>query len=130
MAINLLCVSCKSSMKIGTFKGRKCGCSLTGKDRMYRIRVKLPSGKWKTKTVPTLSMATKIELQYKTKGIEEDTKIQFDILTVGAFWLEYLKWAKQNKLSWTDDETRYDKHIKTHLLMENARKNTYNEPTD
>ena len=115
MAINILCMSCKSSMKLGNSKCHKCGEKLTGKNRMYRIRVKLPSGKWKTKTAPTLNMATKIELQYKTKGMEEDTGIQFEALTLPEIWSEYLKWAKFNKRSWETDSYLWDNHIKQHL---------------
>lgn len=102
-------------MKIGTKECRKCGRSLTGSNRFYRVRVKLPSGKWKSKTVPRLNMANKIELQYKTKGVEEDIKIQFEIMTITEVWPEYLKWAKQNKKSWHDDAARYHNHIEKHI---------------
>ena len=115
MAINIFCSKCKSSMKIGCYECKKCGEKLTGSNKAYRVRVKLPSGKWKTKTLPSFNMAKKIELQYKTKGIEESTRIQLESPIIADIWPEYLTWAKNNKRTWRDDEIRYRKHVKTHL---------------
>ncbi len=108
-------------MRIGVSKCSKCGKNLKGKHRAYRVRVKLPSGKWKSKTVPTMTMANKIELKYKTQSIEENQEVQFDVPAISEVWPEYLKWAKQNKRSWPADEVRYQNHIKDHI--QNLRMN-------
>ena len=114
MSINLRCPECHKSHTIGTTLCQ-CGNNLNRK-RLYRVRIKFPSGKWKSKITASLDMAQKVEAKFKTQAIEEDV---FDIKpkapTIQKAWSEYLKWAKLNKRSWEGDKSRWTIHIESHL---------------
>lgn len=64
MAVNVKCTQCQGSFSVGTKKCSKCGANLLN-DRKYKVVVKLPSGKWKTKTVDSLELARSIEAKYR-----------------------------------------------------------------
>nr|WP_319396331.1 tyrosine-type recombinase/integrase [uncultured Desulfobacter sp.] len=73
--------------------------------------VKLPNGSRKSKIVPTLEFAKKLEAKFKTESIESQV---FDIHKVPMLydvWGQYLKWAKINKRSWENDEYRWRVHV-------------------
>ncbi|QJB55921.1 site-specific integrase [Pseudodesulfovibrio sp. zrk46] len=63
MAVNVKCLKCQGLYAVGTKKCKKCGTSLLNA-RKYRVAIKLPSGKWKTKTVDSYDLARKIEAKY------------------------------------------------------------------
>lgn len=64
MAISVKCLECQSNHAVGTKKCAKCGANLLTL-RKYKVRIKLPSGRWKTKTVDNLELARSIEAKYK-----------------------------------------------------------------
>jgi integrase len=84
----------------------------TGK---YRVRVKLSTGKWLTKTCPSLQLAKKVELGFQSRKILGDTLGIHPAPYLSEVWKEYSKFAKVNKRSWSDDETRYRLHIEPKL---------------
>ena len=77
----------------------------------YRVRVKLSTGKWLTKTVPTKPLARKVELKFQSQAIMGDTLGIHKAPTLNDAWKEYLSWAMVHKKSWTDDETRWRLHL-------------------
>lgn len=77
----------------------------------YRVRVKLSTGKWLTKTCPTLPLARKVELKFQSQKIMGDTLGIYPAPYLKDVWDKYLKFAKVHKKSWTDDETRYRLHL-------------------
>lgn len=115
MGINLRCLKCQKTYKLTTSKC-KCGNNLKGKARSYMVRVKFPSGQWKSKTVDSISMARKVEAKFKTLSVEQGV---FDIKPkapmIQDIWSKYLTWAKLNKRSWKGDESRWTIHIESHL---------------
>lgn len=64
MSISIKCLNCQSNYSVGTKRCRTCGANLLTL-RKYKVRIKLPSGKWKTKTVESLELARSIEAKYK-----------------------------------------------------------------
>lgn len=64
MSISIKCLKCQSNHSLGTKRCRTCGANLLTL-RKYKVRIKLPSGKWKTKTVESLELARSIEAKYK-----------------------------------------------------------------
>ena len=85
-----------------------------------KVRVKdKTTGKWKSKTVPTLILARQFETKFKTEDIIKEQAPSLvplkDSPTVSEIWSAYLAWAKLNKKSWHDDEIRWNKHIISYL---------------
>ncbi|MGD9304789.1 MAG: site-specific integrase [Desulfobacterales bacterium] len=107
MAISLVCVKCKSLHKLRT---RSCSCGNT--TFKYRVRVKLSTGKWLTKQTPSLSLAKKVELKFKERGIVGDILGIHPAPLLSDIWKKYFKHAKLNKKTWRDDQSRWDHHIK------------------
>lgn len=68
MAISILCRECKSSGALGEKRCANCGKSYP-KERTYRVQVKLPDGRWRTKTVSSLELARELEVQFKSDVI-------------------------------------------------------------
>lgn len=111
MAINTVCTACKRTFKLTT-KTCTCGNSL---NKVFKVRVKLPDGKWLTKQVDNLQLARKVESKFKTQKIEDDV---FDIKRSPELqyaWDKYLAYAKSNKITWRDDLTRWNFHVITQL---------------
>ena len=113
MAINLCCPQCYKTYKLQT-KICNCGKSLK-QNPLFKIRIKLPNGKWKSKQVNSLELAKKVEAKFKTQSVEQDVFNIHKSPIIDAVWCQYLKWAKQNKRSWLDDQIRWTKHISPHL---------------
>jgi len=67
MTITVHCPKCKSGAKIGT---KECNLKFTTSNRKYRVAVKLPNGKRKSKVVESLELAKKVEAKLKTESIE------------------------------------------------------------
>jgi integrase len=102
----------------------KCGVSLS--NAKYKVRIKdKTTGKWKSKTVPTLTLARQFETKYKTEDIIREQAQSLVPLkespTVSEVWSAYLDWAKLNKRSWRDDEVRWTKHIAPHMPLRVAQ---------
>ena len=101
MGINLHCTACNSKF--------------TTANKKYRVMVKLPNGKRKSKVVNTLDLAKKVEAKFKTESVE---KCVFNIQKsplLSDIWTQYLTWAKTNKKSWTEDQGRWTHHVEPHL---------------
>lgn len=118
MSINLICNKCHKTYPIKTKQCEKCGENLSHAN--YKVRVKdKTTGKWKSKTVPTLSLARQFETKFKTEDIIKEQAPSLvplkDSLTVSEIWSAYIAWAKLNKKSWHDDEIRWNKHIGPYL---------------
>ncbi len=110
MSINLRCQKCHKTSKLSSTQC-KCGNNLKGDAKRFIVKVRLPSGKWKTKTVETLSMAKKVEAKFKTEAVEESVFNIHKAPEIDFVWEHYLKWAKLNKKSWQNDESLWTKHI-------------------
>lgn len=106
MTINLHCPECKSGAKIGTKECRKCNHKFTPGNRKYRVTVKLATGKRKSKIVDSLELAKKVEAKLKTESIENELFNIPKAPPLSDVWIKYLAWAKINKKSWTEDQTR------------------------
>jgi len=112
MAINIRCLKCKRDYKADVKKCPRCGCSLTGKNKAYRVI--LWSGKGRVvRTVPNLSLANEVEAKLKVDIIREenDLKKKKPAPTLDEVWEEYLPWAKTEKKSWKTDNSYYKKHL-------------------
>jgi hypothetical protein len=70
MAINLCCPLCYKTYKLQT---SRCTFGNTLRtNKLFRVRIKLPNGKWKSKQVNSLDLAKKVEAKFKTQAVEED----------------------------------------------------------
>ncbi len=103
----------------------------------YVARVKdSVSGRWKTKTVPTLKLAKDVESKFKTEILEGNV---FDKKKHGEIVFDrYLKYAKLHKKTWKMDQSRWDNHIRGKDYMTKRgivnilgvmKKNGYSEST-
>ena len=109
MAINIRCTECKKTFRLGT-EVCTCGNNLN-KNGVYKVRVKLPTGKWMSKQVDSLTLAKKIESKFRTRVAEDDVLNIHRSPTIDRIWLKYIKWAKDHKGSWRDDRQRWEKHV-------------------
>ena len=114
MSINLRCLKCQKTSKLSSTHC-KFGNNLKGDAKRFIVKVRLPSGKWKTKTVESLSLAKKVEAKFKTEAVEESVFNIHKAPEIDFVWENYLKWAKLNKKSWQNDESLWTKHIAHHL---------------
>lgn len=117
MSINIRCSKCHKTYQLTALKC-KCGNNLK-RNKLFRVRVKLPSGKWRTKTVPSLDMARKVEAKFKTQSVEQDIFNIHKAPLIDFVWDKYFQWAKINKRSWLDDLIRWNKHIQPHVKNKN-----------
>ena len=122
MAINLCCPKCYKAYKLNV-KHCACGFNLKSK-RRFKVRVKLQSGKWKSKIVSSFDLALKVEAKYKTQAIEEDVFEIHRSPYIDPIWEKYLEWAKMNKRSWKGDKTRWETHIHHHVTSMKMNKIT------
>jgi len=109
MAINLCCPVCYKTYKLQTLKC-KCGNNLK-RNQLFKVRIKLPDGKWKSKQVNSLELAKKVEAKFKTQSIEETVFNIHRTPVIDFVWGKYLQWARLNKRSWIDDRIRWELHI-------------------
>jgi integrase len=123
MAISLICQSCKRTHSLGTIQCT-CGRPLA----KYKVRVRTPKGKWKTRQTDDLPTAERIEAEFKSavkpksrrKTAPADSPAPLpdpfettpNAPTLSHIWPLYLEWAKANKSSWKADETVWRLHIK------------------
>jgi integrase len=113
MAINLCCPVCYKAYKLGTIT---CNCGNNLKQhKLFKVRIKHPNGKWRSKQVTTLELAKKIEAKFRTESIESDIFNINKAYVIDVAWKRYLQWAKLNKRSWIDDKIRWDRHISKYL---------------
>jgi len=115
MTITVHCPKCKSGAKVGSKKCKKCNFKFTPSNRKYRVAVKLPNGKRRSKVVESLDLAKKVEAKLKTESIENGMfNIQKSPM-LSDVWDQYLVWAKTNKKTWKEDQDRWEHHVEPHL---------------
>jgi len=111
MAIYKRCTECDHDNTTDLRKCRKCSATLGSR---FRVRVKdVTTGKWITKTAPSLKTAREIEVKFKIAVIEGDvlplkrSKPSPRSISFSA----YLNHAKVTKKTWKDDEQRWNNHV-------------------
>lgn len=114
MAINLHCSVCKSSCSIKMKMCPKCGYDFSN-GRKYRVTVKLYDGRRATKLLDSISKAKKYEGKLKSQTIDKKLFGITKAPLIDTIWKEYLSYAKDNKKSWMDDQSRWEFHIKAAL---------------
>jgi len=114
MATNLFCSNCKSTSSLKAKVCRKCGQDF-GDSRKYRVVVKSADGRRVSKVLDSLVMARKLERKLRDEAVEKNLFGIAKAPLVDDIWLEYLKWAKQNKKRWKEEEWRWKSHIEVHL---------------
>jgi integrase len=88
----------------------QCGNDLN-KNKKFRVRVKLASGRWLSQQVDNFSLAKKVEAKFKTQAIEDKVFEVRRAPTLDSVWKQYLSWLKSNRASWKDDLSRWNQHI-------------------
>ena len=114
MALNLHCPICKFTSSLKAKVCRKCGYDFSD-GRKYRVVVKTPDGGRVTKVLDSITMARKLERKLKIQAAEKNLFGISQAPLVDEIWKEYLKWAKQNKKRWKEEELRWKRHIEPHL---------------
>lgn len=113
MAINFRCPICKKTWKLDK---KKCTCGLNLKTKgKYKVRVRLPNGKWLSKQVDNLKLAQNVEAKFRTQRVELDVFDKHIVYKIDNVWKKYIRWAKVHKRSWHDDETRWTLHVAQHV---------------
>jgi integrase len=77
----------------------------------FKVRVKTPDG-WLSKTVPSLTLARKVEVRLKSQAIEAESLGLRKSPMIEVIWNRYLKFIKAHKKSWKDDQSRWNHHLK------------------
>ena len=75
----------------------------------YQVKVRLGSGKWLTKVVPTKTLAKKVETKFKTEAITEEVLGLHRVPTIKTVWDQYLETATKKSLP--DDILRWNKYL-------------------
>ena len=81
----------------------------------YRVRVKLSTGKWLTRTCPSIQSARKVELKFKERAIVGEVLGIHKTPRLRDIWQLYVKYAKVHKKSWAEDEARWRLHVRPKL---------------
>ena len=113
MAINLCCPTCYKTYKLQALIC-KCGNNLK-RNKLFKVRIKRPDGKWKSKQVNSLELAKKVEAKFKTQAVEETVFNIHRAPVIDVVWVKYIRWARLNKRSWIDDRIRWRLHISPYL---------------
>lgn len=110
MSIQVRCLKCKKEFAL---KHRKCpGCNASLRNnKRYRVKVKLPTGKWFSQMTETLEQARNVEAQVNADVLSGVYYRHQRALKMDALWPQYLEWAKVNKRSWKTDYERYTAHL-------------------
>jgi hypothetical protein len=114
MAINLHCINCKSSCSLKLKSCPKCGYDFS-RGRKYGVSIRLYNGKRITKVISSISKAKKYEGKLKSQVLDKNLFGITKAPLIDNIWKEYLNYAKDNKRSWMDDESRWEHHIKPRL---------------
>jgi integrase len=77
--------------------------------------VKDQYGKRISKVLDSISTAKKYERKLKTQILENKLFGIMKMPFIDEVWQKYLAWAKENKKSWKDDDTRWKCHVASHL---------------
>jgi integrase len=65
--------------------------------------------------VDSISVAKKLESKLKTKIMNSSLLGIHKAPLIDDVWEKYLRWGKENKKSWKDDQARWECHIQYHL---------------
>ena len=110
---------CKSSSNLDS-EICKCGVNLKKIGR-YRVRVRLPNGRWLSKVVDGLEQARGVEAKYRADKIKADVHDVWPGIKLSEAWRHYYRWAEINKRSHKDDLGYWTRHIKPqfgHMSMD------------
>jgi len=114
MAIHLYCQKCFTSNSLDS---KVCsGCKTPfGRERKYRVQVAV-KGRRTSRVVDNLTIAKELEASIKADMLRQEFdvkvhKVQEKALTLDDVWEKYLRWSKQHKKTWRDDDYHYRKHI-------------------
>lgn len=107
MAIYARCLKCKRDNPTTSKCCKHCSTKL---GERFSVRVRdSQTGKWRTKSVPSLKLAKEVEAKLKVKQIEGSL---FDKAKANDFSFErYLKHSELTKKSWRGDRNRYKNYI-------------------
>lgn len=114
MAVNVRCPNCHSSFIVGTKKCKKCGTNLSN-SRKYKVAVKLPSGKWKTKTVESLELARSIEAKYRDDLIRKGELGLLKAPLIDEVWESLYEEAKRTLKHPSHPEKRWRCHVEPYF---------------
>jgi integrase len=117
MAILARCNKCKSDYNNDLENCPGCGVTNTPQNKTFRIVLR-QEGKRITRIIPTLTLAKEIEAKMKGDIIrgEQGYGRKKAALTLSEFWKKhYLPWAKEQKVSWEADLSRYVLYIEDSL---------------
>lgn len=113
MAISILCRECKSSGTLGEKICANCGTPYP-KERTYRVQVRLPDGRWRTKIVSSLELARELEIQFKSDIIRRVELGHVDPPTMDEAWEALYAHLKAH----TKCPEYYEKFWRIHLAPE------------
>lgn len=114
VAVNVKCLKCQGSFSIGTKKCTKCGANLLN-SRKYKVVVKLPSGKWKTKTVESLELARSIEAKYRDDLIRKKELGLLKAPLINEVWESLYEEAKRTIKHPSHPEKRWRCHVEPYF---------------
>ncbi len=108
MSVNCLCPSCSSRLPVDSRTCQNCSASLPPMAlRKFKVKWRLPSGKWLTKVVVGRTLAEKVEAKFRTMVIEESVLGVVHSTTLSFAWKAFHASKKEVKRSIKDDEQRY-----------------------
>ncbi len=119
MAINFRCPNCRRTTPLQTTELCPCGNDLT-KNRKFKVNVRFPNGQRRTKTVPDLKTAQKVEAKFKVQAIEHDVFNIKKFPTMKEVYDQYIKWAEHHKRSWKSDKERWHNHIAKNIYHQSG----------
>jgi integrase len=112
VAIQIYCLMCRGSYKLGTKECPKCQIPF-GKSKKFRVCVSVKK-KRVTRFFDNLTLAREAEAAIKADiqrgdlDIYQKTK---EAPILGEVWARYISWAKGEKKTWITDEFNYRKHL-------------------
>lgn len=112
MAIQIYCVTCRSSCSLDLKKCPKCQTVFGRDNRKYRVSVSV-KGRRVNRIVDNLTIARKVEATIKRDMVRSEFNIEKPnpIPTLNDVWQKYLPWAKEHIKSWMTDDFFYRKHL-------------------
>lgn len=114
MSVNVKCMKCGSYFVVGTKRCKRCGASLLN-SRKYKVRVKLPSGRWKTKTVDTLELARSIEAKYRDDLLRKGELGIVKAPLLDEVWGSFYEEAKRTLKHPSYPEKRWRCHVEPYF---------------
>ena len=114
MAIQIYCLTCRGSYKLGTKDCPKCKVPF-GKSKKFRVCVSVKK-KRVTRFFDNLTLAREADAAIRADILRGDLDIfqkAKEAPILGEVWAKYLPWAKEHKITWDDDMFNYRKHLES-----------------